>query len=89
MPVHLPRYSKEDALRLGDAIYDRDVRTKVEPHHNGEIVAIDLDSGAWEVDQDQDTAADRLQARLPDAQILVMRVGARYITRFGAGRSKR
>ena len=89
MTVRQPRYSKEEAARRGDEIYDRDVRSQVEPQHNGEIVAIDLDTGAWEVDPDQDTAADRLEARLPDAQIWVVRVGSRYITRFGAGQSKK
>lgn len=89
MTVRQPRYSKEEALRRSDEIYERDIRAQLEPKHNGEIVAIDLDTGAWEVDPDQDIAADRLAARLPDAQILVMRVGSRYITRFGAGRSQK
>jgi hypothetical protein len=89
MPIRQPRYSKEEAARRGDEIYDRDVRAQVEPQRNGEIVAIDLDTGAWEVDPDQDTAADRLEARLPDAQIWVVRAGSRYITRFGAGLSKK
>lgn len=87
MPVHQPRYSKEEAGRRGDEIYDRDIRSQVEPAHNEEIVAIDLDTGAWDMDPDEDSAADRLQARLPDAQIMVMRVGSRYVRRFGAGRS--
>lgn len=87
MPVRQPRYSKEEAARRGDAIYDRDIRSQVEPAHNGEIVAIDLDTGAWEMDADEDVAADRLEARLPDAQIWVVRVGSRYVRRFGAGRS--
>ena len=89
MATHQPRYSKEEAARRGDEIYECDIRSQLEPQHNGEIVAIDLDTGAWEVDPDQDTAADRLEARLPDAQIMVMRVGSRYITRFGAGRSNK
>ena len=88
MPVRQPRYTKEEAGRLGDEIYDRDIRHQVEPAHNEEIVAIDLDTGEWEMDPDQDTAADRLEARLPDAQIIVMRVGSRYVARFGGGRSK-
>ena len=87
--VHQPRYSKEQAARRGDEIYDRDIRSQLEPQHNGEIVAIDLDTGAWEVDPDQDTAADRLESRLPDAQIMVIRVGSRYVTRFGGGRRKK
>ena len=87
MTVRQPRYSKEEAAQRGDEIYDRDVRSQLEPQHNGEIVAIDLDTGAWEIDADEDIAADRLQARLPDAQILVLRVGSRYVRHFGAGRS--
>jgi hypothetical protein len=87
MQVHEPRYSKEEAGRRGDEIYDRDIRSQVEPAHNEEIVAIDLDTGAWEMDPDERTAAKRLEARLPDAQIMVIRVGSRYVRRFGAGRS--
>jgi hypothetical protein len=89
MAVRQPRYSKEEAARRGDEIYDRDVRSQVEPQHNGEIIAIDLDTGAWEVDPDEITAARRLEARHPDAQIWVVRVGSRYLSRFGTGQSKR
>lgn len=88
MPVRQPRYPLEEFARRGDEIYDRDIRAQVEPTHNEEIVAIDLDSGEWEIDADEDAAADRLEARLPDAQIWVVRVGSRYVRRFGAGRSR-
>ncbi len=88
MPIRQPRYSKEEAAQRGDEIYERDLRAQLEPQRNGEIVAIDLDTGDWEAGPDQETAADRLEARLPDAQIWVVRVGSRYITRFGAGRNK-
>ena len=87
MLVHQPRYSKEDAARRGDEIYDRDIRSQVEPAHNEEVVAIDLDTGTWEIDADERVAAKRLEARQPDAQIWVVRVGSRYVRRFGAGRS--
>lgn len=49
------------------------------------IVAIDVHSGEWEMDPDEDIAADRMEARLPNAQICVVRVGSRYVRRFGAG----
>ena len=88
MTIRQPRYSKEEAARRGDEIYDREVRAQIEPDHNGEIVAIDLDTGAWEVDPDEITAARRLEAHHPDAQIWAVRVGSRYLSRFGAGRSK-
>ena len=83
-----PHYPLEEFARRGDEIYDRDISAQVEPAHNEEIVAIDLDTGAWEIDADEDAAADRLEARLPDAQIWVVRVGSHYVRRFGAGRSQ-
>jgi hypothetical protein len=88
MNIRQPRYTKDEAARLGDEIYDHTVRSQVEPTRNGEVVAIDLDSGAWEVDPDEITAAHRLEAHHPDAQIWVVRVGSRYLARFGAGRTR-
>ena len=87
MPIRQPRYSPANTARRGDEIYDRTVRAQLEPQHNGEIVAIDLDSGAWEVDPDEITAANRLESRHPNAQIWVVRVGSRYLCRFGAARN--
>ena len=85
MTVKQPRYTKEEAGRLSNEIYERDIRAQVEPAHNGEIVAIDLDTGAWEIDPDESAAADRLDARLPDSQIYVLRVGpVRAVRTFGA-----
>jgi hypothetical protein len=44
-----------------------------------------LETGAWEVDSDEITAAHRLEAHHPNAQIWAVRVGSRYLSRFGAG----
>lgn len=86
MTTKQPRYTKEEAGRLADEIYNREIKALVEPGRNGEIVAIDLDTGAWEVDPDERAAADRLEARLPDSQVFVVRVGSRYVRKFGAGK---
>ena len=82
MAVRTPRYTKEDAARLGDDIYERDIRAKVEPAHMDEIVAIDLDTGNREMDTVARTAAKRLEARFPDAQIWVARGGSRSVRFF-------
>lgn len=85
MTVRQPRYSKEEFARLGDEIYERDIRPQVERDNLGKIVAIDIESGAWEMDTNEITASDRLEERYPDAQIWIVRVGSRYVRRFGAG----
>jgi hypothetical protein len=86
MTVRQPRYSHEEFARRGDEIYDRDIRPQVEAAHQGEIVAIDIESGDWEIDPDEMAASDRLEARRPDAQIWIVRVGSRYVRQYGFGR---
>ena len=78
-----PRYSKEEFARRGTEIYEQQVRSQVEEGHHGKIVAIDLESGAFEVAEDTLTACDRLRTRYPDAQIWCVRIGHRGVHRFG------
>jgi hypothetical protein len=51
-------------------------------------VVIDLETGAFEVDASEVAACNRLEASHPDAQIWMIRIGSRYVRRFG-GRTKR
>jgi hypothetical protein len=83
MAITQRRYSKEEFARRGDAIYDRDVRPLLKPEDDGKLVAIDIESGAYEVDENELAAFDRLRARVPKAQIWLVRVGSRYVHRFG------
>lgn len=86
MTVRHARYSKEEHARRGMAIYEERVRPLVEAGNHGNIVAIDVDGDAFEVAEDTLTAADRLLARCPDAQIWFVRIGHRGVHRFGAHR---
>ena len=90
MIVRQPRYTKAEFARRGDEIYDRDIRPQVENEPNkGKFVLIDIESGAWEMDADEIAASRRMDARLPDAQVWMVRVGYPYVYRFGAGRTRR
>ena len=88
MTVRKPRYSKEEFARRGDEIYESQVRSQVEEGNHGKIVAIDIETGAFEVDESEVAACNRLEARYPDAQIWIIRVGSRHVRRFG-GRTKK
>jgi hypothetical protein len=78
MQLRQPRYSKEEHTRRGTEIYNRQVRPRVEPTSPGKIVAIDVDSGEFEVADNSLTASQQLLARCPDAQIwCVHRFGPR------------
>ena len=41
------RRPAEEIARLGDRIYERDIRREVEDSHDGDFVAIDVESGSW------------------------------------------
>jgi hypothetical protein len=79
-----PRYSKEEFAQRGDVIYETQVRPQVEEGNYGKIVAIDIETGAFEVADDILPATDRLFERLPDAQPWIVRIGHRAVHRFGA-----
>lgn len=78
-----PRYSKEEFARRGDELYERIFGPKVEAEQMGKFVVIDIESGDYEVDDDELAASDRLLKRLPRAQMWLRRVGFKYARRFG------
>lgn len=78
-----PRYTLDEIARLGDAAYDREVAPRAGVEDMGRFVAIDVDSGAYEIDADEVVATDRLLERVPGAQCWLRRVGTRYAHTFG------
>lgn len=84
MAVRQPRYSKEEFARRGDEIYESQVRPQVEAGNSGKIVAIDIETGAFELADDTMAATRQLYQRLPDAQPWVVRIGHRAVHHFGA-----
>ena len=89
VPAPLPRpiaptRPSDEIARLGAEIYERDIRTRVEEDHHGEIVSIDVDSGTWAVGDDILDAVDRLRAQRPEAiDVWSLRVGCRAVHKFG------
>jgi hypothetical protein len=82
------RYGKEEFAQRGDAAYERGVRPHLKPEDEARFVAIDIESSEFEIDDDELTACDRLRARRPEAQIWMVRVGSRYVHRFGGREQK-
>jgi hypothetical protein len=82
MAVRQPRFRKEEHARLGTEIYRQRVWSNVEASDHGKIVAIDVESGEFEIADQTVEAAERLLARCPDAQIWFVRVGHPGVHRF-------
>ncbi len=81
-----PTRPKDEIARLGDEIYERDIRRQVETDHDGELLAIDVDSGRWAVGDELLDEVDRLRARHPEAiNVYRLRVGYRAVGSLGGG----
>ena len=81
-----PTRPSEEIVQLGREIYERDIRRQVESDHRGEVVAIDVESGRWVIDDEVLEAVDRLRALRPEAiNVFCERVGYRALDSFGGG----
>ena len=81
-----PTRPTEEIGRLGNAIYERDIRQQVENGHLGEVVAIDVETGNWTIDTEALDAVEHLRVKHPDAiDVYCKRVGYRAMDSFGGG----
>jgi hypothetical protein len=83
MAIRRPRYSKEEFAQRGHNLYETQVRSQVEAGNHGKIVAIDIETGNYEIAEDSLTAAGQLFNRNPDAQPWCIRIGYPAVHQFG------
>ncbi len=76
-------YSPEEFSRRGKEIYQRKIQPVLRSDDDDRFVAIDIESGHYEIHQDDFTATERLLAKHPDAKIWLARVGQRAAYRIG------
>ena len=84
MTVRQRRYSNEELCQRGQELYESGIRQQVEVGNKGKIVAIDIETGDFELADETMQAARQLYNRIPDAQPWVLRIGYRSVHRFGA-----
>ncbi len=78
-----PQYPREEILRRGRELYEREIRPQVEPEHEGEFLAVNIETGTWMLGENGLTASKRLLAREPEAVVCLLRVG--YATAYRIG----
>jgi hypothetical protein len=84
MVVRQRRYSKQELAERGQKLYESGIRQQIEAGNKGKIVAIDIETGAFELADDTMDATEQLYDRIPDAQPWMIRIGYRAVHRFGA-----
>ena len=78
MQTKLPALSEGELDRIskvGRAIYEEKLKDVLEPAHNGQVVAIHLDSGDYEIARYSRSAWTALRARRPDGMMMVSDIG--------------
>lgn len=78
--------SREEFARRAGAAYDTHVKPNVRAADEGKFVALDVDTGAYEIDGDELSAMNRLEQHHPQAAVWLTRVGSRYAYRLGRRR---
>ncbi len=78
--------TRDELAKLGDEIFDRQVKPSLRPEDEGKFVAIDVESGDFEINEDDYTAVMRLRTRKPTADMWLLQVGYPATCRIGAGR---
>jgi hypothetical protein len=77
-------YTTEEVGRRGQAMYEQQIRDKVEAENAGKFLVMDITTGAYEIDEDDLAASDRLLARNPDGVLYGLRIGYPAAYRIGA-----
>lgn len=81
-----PHRSPEEVDRLGPEVFDRRIRPCLRREDYGKFVAVDIESGDYELDDDDYTAVKRLRDRRPSADVWLGRVGEPAAYRMMAAR---
>jgi hypothetical protein len=69
------KYAPEEIARLGNEIYRREIRDTVMPQHKGRFLVLDIESGDYEIDDNDLSAEEALRARHPEGVFFGLRIG--------------
>jgi hypothetical protein len=75
----------EELARRRQELYETRIRGEIEDRFDGKILAIDVETGAYEIDDDVLTAVHRIQEKFPGDPIYTMRIGYSGVYGFGGG----
>jgi hypothetical protein len=79
---------REEFVARGQDYYDRFLRDKLEPEHNGEYLVLTIQTGEYEMDFDEIAALERAERRMPGVLFHILRVGYPAADRAGDWRPR-
>lgn len=69
------RYTPQEVESRGEAMYVRQILRKMDPQHKGQFLVIDIETGDYEIDEDDLVATQHLLTTHPNAVISGLRIG--------------
>lgn len=78
-----PKYRPEEVVQRGHVIYDQQIWHHIQPEHQGRFVVIDIETGDYEIGDDDLSATKCILTRRPDAMTYGLRVGSPAAYRIG------
>jgi hypothetical protein len=74
----------KEITNRGWEIYIKEIRPRVIDQHHGKFLVINVESGDYEVDENETQAGERLKARHPEGHLYLVRIGYRTAYSIGA-----
>lgn len=74
--MSITTYSDEEVVSLGKERYEKELRSQLEtPENRGRLVALDIETGDYEMGHDSLEVVNALMARKPESHIYLLRIG--------------
>ncbi|WP_295620330.1 hypothetical protein [Chamaesiphon sp. GL140_3_metabinner_50] len=86
MSTQTLRYSPKEFFSKGTQIYQEQIIPKLNKDFDGKTIAIDIETGKFEVADTTLAAAEKMFNRIPDAQLWFERIGAAGVHKFNTVR---
>ena len=79
-----PQCSSHEIAARGQALFELEILPGLDASAHGKFLALDVETGEYEIDRDELAALKRAQAKRPQAPLYLLRVG--YPTAYRVGR---
>ena len=76
-------FSSEEIAERGQALFEREIRSQLDASARGKFLALDIETGLFEIDADERAALKRARAKHPDAALYLIRIGHPTAYRLG------
>lgn len=76
-------YTNAEIAQRGQALYEQQIRERVEADHKGEFLVVEVDTGDFEMDAAAVNALERAHIKHPNGALYLIRIGHRSAYSLG------